>query len=123
MEKRYCKKCGRPLDKGDIDYCRGCTNHENKVQKTTYTNMVANDFNIWSRNVNGIGIIISIIVIAYAFYSKILTFLIVAFFVYCCFKATSLLLLAVAEIIQKLQNIENNTKNSKNILDSEIPKL
>ena len=33
-----------------------------------------------------------------------------AFLLYCLFKATSLILLAVAEIIQKLQNIENNTK-------------
>ena len=29
MEKIYCKECGRPLDKGDIDYCRVCREYGN----------------------------------------------------------------------------------------------
>ena len=39
-----------------------------------------------------------------------MTLFIGAFLLYCLFKATSLILLAVAEIIQKLQNIEENIK-------------
>lgn len=122
MEKRYCKKCGRPLDRGDIDYCRGCfeeekgenySEYQKKIQDekdNSYTNIVANDFKIWSRNVNILGIIIAIVVVIYAISNNLLNWIIGAFFVYCTFKATSLLLLAVAEIIQKLQNIEDNTK-------------
>lgn len=128
MEKRYCKKCGRPLDKGDIDYCRGCFEEENgksysEYQKNlqyeknnSYTNIVANDFRVWSRNVNILGIIIAVIFVAMVFIINDSTYtiplFISAFVTYCLFKATSLILLAVAEIIQKLQNIEDNTKNS-----------
>lgn len=126
MEKKYCKKCGRPLDKGDIDYCRGCFEEENgqsysEYQKNlqydknnSYTNVVANDFSVWSRNVNILGIIIAVIFVAMVFIINDSTYtislFISAFVAYCLFKATSLILLAVAEIIQKLHNIEENTR-------------
>jgi len=126
MEKKYCKKCGRPLDKGDIDYCRGCFEEENgqsysEYQKNlqydknnSYTNVVANDFRVWSRNVNILGIIIAVIFVAMVFIINdsiyTISLFISAFVAYCLFKATSLILSAVAEIIQKLQNIENNTR-------------
>jgi ribosomal protein S27AE len=35
VEKRYCKKCGRPLDIGDIDCCKGCTEEQNKENYIT----------------------------------------------------------------------------------------
>ena len=123
MEKRYCKKCGRPLDRGDIDYCRGCFEEENEEsysayknksideKENSYTNTVASDFKQWSKNVNILGIVIAIILLVYSISNSMneATF-VIAFFVYCSFKATALLLLAIAEIIQKLQNIEDNTR-------------
>lgn len=123
MEKRYCKECGRPLDRDDIDYCKGCvekeneesySEYQNKIEdkkENSYTNTVASDFKQWSKNVNILGIFIAIILLVYAISNSMngATF-VIAFFVYCSFKATSLLLLAVAEIIQKLENIENNIK-------------
>lgn len=120
MEKRYCKKCGRPLDRGDVDYCRGCIEEENEEsyleyknqgndqKENSYTNTVASDFKVWSRNVNAIGIFIAIILLVFSISNSMNeTTFVIAFFVYCSFKATSLLLLAIAEIIQKLQNIED----------------
>ena len=126
MEKRYCKKCGRPLDKGDIEYCRGCIEEENEQnveeyqqkqyleKENSYTNTVARSFKDWSRNVNILGIIVAIILVVFVFIindsTYTMTLFIGAFLLYCLFKATSLILLAVAEIIQKLQNIEENIK-------------
>lgn len=58
MEKRYCKKCGRPLDRGDIDYCRGCVEEKNgqtveqyqqkqySEKEKSYTNTVASKFSL-----------------------------------------------------------------------------
>lgn len=126
MEKRYCKKCGRPLDRGDVEYCRACfqeqsgeaVEHDYQKQysenENSYTNRVARSFKDWSKSVNVLGIIIAIILVIIVFIlndsNYTMTLFISAFLVYCLFKATSLLLLAVAEIIQKLQNIEENTK-------------
>ena len=126
MEKRYCKKCGRPLDKGDIEYCRGCFEEENEQnveeyqqkqyleKENSYTNTVARSFKDWSRNVNILGIIVAIILVVFVLIindsTYTMTLFIGAFLLYCLFKATSLILLAVAEIIQKLQNIEENIK-------------
>ena len=126
LEKRYCKKCGRPLDKGDIEYCRGCFEEENgqnieqyqqkqyAEKENSYTNTVARSFKDWSRNVNILGIIVAIILVVFVFIindsTYTMTLFIGAFLLYCLFKATSLILLAVAEIIQKLQNIEENIK-------------
>ena len=126
LEKSYCKKCGRPLDKGDIEYCRGCFEEENGQnveeyqqkqyleKENSYTNTVARSFKDWSRNVNILGIIVAIILVVFVFIindsTYTMTLFISAFLFYCLFKATSLILLAVAEIIQKLQNIEENMK-------------
>lgn len=127
MEKRYCKKCGRPLDKGDIEYCRACFEEENgqtinqyyqkqhSDKENSYTNEIARSFKDWSRNVNIFGIVVAIILVVLVFIINDANYTLIlftsAFLFYCLFKATSLILLAVAEIIQKLQNIEDNTKN------------
>ena len=124
MEKKYCKKCGRPLDKGDIDYCKGCFEEENgksyneyqrnlqNEKENSYTNIVANDLKTWSRNFNIIGIIISLIIVISIFIindsTYTITLFVSSFIVYCLFKIISLILLAVAEIVQKLQNIEDS---------------
>lgn len=122
MEKKYCKKCGRPLDKGDIDYCKGCFEEENgksyneyqndlqKEKENSYTNIVAKTLKAWSKNFNIIGIIISIIVVGFAieYSTQAVTLIVSAFICYCLFKIISLILLAMAEIVQKLQNIEEN---------------
>lgn len=137
MEKGYCKKCGRKLDREDIDCCKWCFEEKNgksyveyqkKLQDeidNSYTNIIAKKFRKWSNRVNILGIVLSVIFIVTIFiinnFNYTLQLFIGALIVYCLCKAFSLILLAVTEIIQKLHNIEENT--NKNISNNEIPKL
>lgn len=120
---RECKKCGRPLDRDDVDCCKVCfeevneesySEYQNKIQEEkewSYTNTVASDFKDWSRNVSLLGFIFAIVVAICGFVTdSVLICLVSAVMIYCAFNAVSLMLVAVAEIIQKLQNIEDNTK-------------
>lgn len=95
---------------------------ENKdSEKKIYTNDVAYSFKKWSNGILTLGVIILIILIVVSIKIESLYLFIGAWGIFSVFVANSLILLAVAEIIQKLQNIENNT--NKNISNNEIPKL
>ena len=79
-------------------------------QESEYSNPVAQSFKSWSNGVLIVGVLILIVMIVisailesgYVFIGAILGFTV--------FIANSLILSAVAEIIQKLQNIEDNTR-------------
>ncbi len=56
MEKRYCEKCGRPLDHDDKEYCKGCYDYKNDCM---YEQEEQEDESIY-RN-NGLGIALKFI--------------------------------------------------------------
>lgn len=116
MEKRYCKKCGRPLDRGDIDLCRGCIElaekgqtyeeyqEEHKTEECYTNNKVALAIKIIAIIGAVLGIIYGCTLFDSAYTEElgviyIVVSIISAVFVY-----------ALGEAIQKLQNIEDNTR-------------
>lgn len=106
-----CPKCGNDVS----DQAEQCPHCSFKM----YSNSVAKSFKVWSERVKKLGIFVLVImiigaIIAGASSGAIGIFwgaFIGAFLIYSIFIANSLILLAVAEIIQKLQNIEDNTRN------------
>ena len=100
-----CENCGNSVS----DKATQCP-HCNITIREAYSNPVAKSFKNWSNRVQILGILILIIMIIgslviqniYVFWSSLC--------VYGVFVASSLFLSAIAEIIQKLQNIEENTR-------------
>ena len=86
--------------------------YEEKVKTDDYTNSVAKSFKKWSNGVLIIGVITFFICLI-ATIDLGAAFIIAAFFLLFTFIANALILSAVAEIIQKLQNIEDNTKRKR----------
>ena len=86
--------------------------YEQKIERNDYTNSVAKSFKNWSYGVLVIGVITFFICLI-ATIDLGAAFIIAAFFLLFTFIANALILSAVAEIIQKLQNIEDNTKRKK----------
>lgn len=123
MEKRYCKKCGRPLDRGDIDLCRGCIEldgqpyeeHREEQKKEEYytSNNVAGAIKGLAVTIAVIGIIASVIIgldsenIIIAIVGSIISVLSV------------LLLYAVGEGLQILDDMKRNTEHIRDYLESE----
>lgn len=105
-----CPKCGNDVS----DQAEQCPHCSFKM----YSNSVAKSFKEWCERVKKLGVFVLVImiigaIIAGASSSEIGVFFAVcigAFLVYSIFIANSLILSAVAEIIQKLQNIEDNTR-------------
>lgn len=83
---------------------------EKTIQDNKYTNAVAHSFKNWSNGVLIVGIIVLIIIIIVSIIVKSIYVFISAWCVYSVFIANALILSAIAEIIQKLQNIEDNTR-------------
>lgn len=123
MEKRYCKKCGRPLDRGDIDLCRGCVEdngqtyeeyrEEHKTEEYYTTNNVAG-------TIKGLAVISAILgIIA----SIIIGFSIDSFvtgLIGCVIAVLSVLLLyAIGEGLQILDDMKTNTEHIRDYIESE----
>ena len=75
-----------------------------------YSNKVAASFKDWNRNVYVAGIITIIIIAIASILIKSLTLFVIGLVLFTFIILGALILLAIAEIIQKLQNIEDNTR-------------
>ena len=96
-----CQNCGNDVS-DKATQCPHCS------IALGYTNEVAKSFKNWSNRVQTLGIIVLIIIIITSLFVQNVYVFICSFVVYGMFVAISLFLSAVAEIIQKLQNIEDN---------------
>jgi len=83
---------------------------DERDNNNNYSNTVALAFKKWSNRVSILGIIILILLIITSIIMQNIYVFIGSIVLYAVLVANSLILLAVAEIIQKLQNIENNTR-------------
>lgn len=83
---------------------------DEKDNINNYSNSVALSFKKWSNRVLIVGVVILIIMIIASIIMQNIYVFIGSIVLYAVFGANSLILSAVAEIIQKLQNIEDNTK-------------
>lgn len=108
MEKRYCKKCGRPLDHDDIEYCKGCYDykngrmHEEKIVENERLDK-SNGLGTALKVISAIEIIVGIIAGIILFEDEFtigLTVIIATI-------VSGLLVAGIGEIIQLLEDIKN----------------
>ncbi len=98
-----CSNCGKEIS-NKASVCPHCG-------EALYSNPIAINLKQWSKSVTIFGIIIAIICALLTFqFIENLGCVLVGILVYCMFELVALLLLAIAEVIQKLQNIENNVR-------------
>lgn len=109
MEKRYCKKCGRPLDHDDKEYCKGCYDYDNKElyvqnddKEDSYTNR-SNGLATALKFVAMIEIIVGVIAGIVLFENEFF----IGMSVLIATVVSGLLIAGVGEIIQLLEDIKN----------------
>lgn len=117
-----CKNCGATLydniknksktsSKNEKNQEKFNNQNENNIEYVeTYSNSVAKSFKNWSKGVLIVGAIIMVIMIIVAIADGTGLLFIGAILEFGVFIGMSLFLSAIAEIIQKLQNIEDNTR-------------
>lgn len=113
MEKRYCKRCSRPLDWNDNEYCKGCLEDINngvpyeeiqkKIQEENknYPNAVANIIKVIAIIGAIIGIIYGCTLLDSSYTEGVAVVYIAVSIV------SAIFIYALGEIIQLLEDIKN----------------